>query len=690
MRLLAFSLFLILLNSITLLAQEDTLSTDESDFNVKRAIRDAKRSLRNGDVYGAADIYKTVLDFAPERTDIAYELATAYRISRDYQSAAYYYQLTDSMDEKTYPLSAYYAGLMLKMRGRCNEAIPYFETFYKRRGDFSNKYRQWAKLEIEGCELKNQLIKDSLAIDIIHLDSTINSPYTDISPLLWDDTTLIYASLPSDTVIVLEDNFSEKDYFIKFFKVDLSADTLRSKPFDQFTEEDAHVANGAFSTDKKRFYFTKCYEDFNGIPQCAIYVSKLFRGKWTYPEALPESINFASSNSTHPTIAPYSGGREILYFVSDRAEGKGSKDIWYSIIQRNGSYSEPKNAGNINTSRDEATPFYDTEQNLLFFSSNGLVGIGGYDVFQTTGDLSRWETPKNIGYPVNSSADDMYYRTNEKDRSTGYLVSNRPGIISIRSETCCDDIFRFEYKDKNALFVKGYVYEEGDPQKKKINDALVELIREDTTIQDKKALKLKQDTTENDNFYFFQIKYDKAYRVVGSKEGYLSGSNPFDTKIERSLNDTLHVDIYLKRYEKNKAYQLRNVYYDYDKWFLREASKNTLDTLYNIMLDNPGIIVEIGSHTDTRGSDSYNIRLSQKRAESCVQYLIDKGISANRLLARGYGETRLIREGCAEIEGCPEEGEGDCPCHQANRRTEFRIVGELDGELKYQDQRYKE
>lgn len=683
-------LLFILLFSTNIFSQEK--NDPEEDFNVKREIRNAKRSLSQGDIYAAADAYLKVIQFAPERTEIKYELAEAYRFSRDYENSAIWYLEVDSIDHEIYPLSTYYAGLMLKMNGRCDDAIPYFERFYKKnRGDFPYQFKSWAKTEIEGCELAKEWLKKPLSVKITHLDSTVNSYYTDISPMMWDDTTLLFASLPSDTVIVLEDRAVEKDIYIKFYSTTKKDSSYtKAQVFNKFFEEDVHTANGSFSADRKRFYFTKCYENFSGIPVCSIFESVYLRGEWMQPRALPDAINPGNSNSTHPTIALYEDGDEILYFVSDRAGGRGEKDIWYSKRKKNGEYTDPRNAGSrINSDRDEVTPFYDNETQTLYFSSNGHPSYGGFDVYSSKGEKNRWGEPENIGVPINSSTDDMYYRFNEFADGEGFFVSNRPGIISIRNETCCDDIFEFEYFNSKRIFVKGFVYEEGDPEMEKINGAKVALLSMDSLNENGKELRLNIDTTRSDKPYFFKIDFEKKYKVAGSKEGYLNGSTNFNSLgIDKS--DTLHVDIYLRRFEKNKAYRLKNVYYDYDKWFLREASEKTLDTLYNIMIDNPKIIVEIGSHTDIRGSDFYNNRLSQKRAESCVQYLIDKGIGMHRLLARGYGESRLIREGCEEIAGCPEEGEGDCPCHQANRRTEFKVVGELDGALEYTDERYGE
>ncbi|HXH18512.1 MAG TPA: OmpA family protein, partial [Chitinophagales bacterium] len=350
-------------------------------------------------------------------------------------------------------------------------------------------------------------------------------------------------------------------------------------------------------------------------------------------------------------------------------------------------YTDPKNAGpKINSDRDEATPFYDAASGTLYFSSNGLVNMGGYDIYKASGSASKWDEPVNIGYPINSSTDDMYF-TITGDGKRGYFVSNRPGIISIRSETCCDDIFSYEYIKIIHVAVMGFVYDEDDTTHTPIENARVGLALESSEgiLQN---IPIGEDTIVNRTPYFFSLNLEKDYRVTGSAEGYLSNSATFHTHgITRS--DTLWVDIYLKKLVIDKVYRLRNVYYDFDKWDLREISKKTLDTVYNLMIENPLIIVEIGSHTDTRATSQYNISLSQKRAESCVNYLIGRGIPKERLVAKGYGETRLLDD-CRKYPDCPEDNSKDCPCHQNNRRTEFKVIGELDAELIYEDKRYEE
>lgn len=162
---------------------------------------------------------------------------------------------------------------------------------------------------------------------------------------------------------------------------------------------------------------------------------------------MDDKINFPGFTNTQPTMATSKVG-EILYWVSDRPNGEGGQDIWFSTIDKNGKYSNPQSCGRkVNTAGNEATPFYDSKTGTLYFSSEGQIGMGGYDVFKTRGNQKKWETSANMGYPVNSSVDDMYFVFDDNGY-TGYLVSNRPGTISVKSETCCDDIWRVEYPKK--------------------------------------------------------------------------------------------------------------------------------------------------------------------------------------------------------------------------------------------------
>ena len=682
---------------------DSTKVEKKKPLNIKKVLRKANKRTKGGNTYDATDLMVSALKADSSNMGIAYKAGLSYYHERDYKKAEMWFAKVYAQGLKQYPMSSYWLGLMMKMNGKYEEAEKQLNTFIKNyKGESASKYKRWAKTDADGCSLALSLKHSPLPLEVIHLTDSVNSAYSDVSPLLWNDTTLLYGSLPIDTILrVSRADTSKKERFVHFYTATGNVDSFRDKHiFPLFNAPEAHSGNGAYSPDKRRFYYTECEQDRKNKIHCTIFVSKYESGEWQPGEKITTEVNVPGYTATHPNIGRDGKGNEVLYYVSDRPGGKGGMDIWYIPMKKDGSFGAAKNAGSLNTDRDEATPFYDLHTDTLYFSSQGFPGMGGYDIFRVGGTLGKWSIPANVGYAINSQTDDMYYGRND-DHKSGFFVSNRPGIISIRSETCCDDIFAYRppqspkppvvkppvvVKDTStttvatntpSIFVRGYVLEKGTEIK--LDNSLVRLSFADKTF-------LNSHTTQDGQMYFFKIDFNKDYHLEGTHKGYFPGDATFNTQGLKN-QDTLRQDIYLEKLVIGKAYRLRNVYYDYDKWFLRGESKKTLDTVYDIMTANPLIIVELGSHTDYRATDYYNIVLSQHRAESCVEYLLSRGIPLARLRAKGYGETETL-EDCHPFADCPEAGPGDCPCHQLNRRTEFKIVGELDAPLEYTDRRY--
>lgn len=674
--------------AVSVLAQEGEVTEKPAKkFKFKKTLKLADRKIKAGNIYGAAESYEEIMERKPEAVNVAYKLAVSYQAARDYKNAAKWYKHVIDQDADAQPMARYWYATMLKMTGQYMEAKVEYDAFIKTyKGESASTFKRWAKEDVEGCDLAIQAIEHTEEVNLTHLGAEVNHAYTDLAPVVWDDTTLVYATLPIDTVPIAEQK-DELKSFITLYSAVFKDDTYtQSMPFERFKFSGKHVANGAFSPDGKRFYFTVCAEEVVGNIICAIYVSTKSGDGWSEPEDLGPTINSTDYTTTHPAIGTYTDDREVLYFVSNRPGGRGGLDIWYSIYSPSGKYSSPRNCGSrINTDRDEATPFYDKATGTLYFSSAGHPNMGGYDVFKTTGKLAKWTDPENMGYPYNSPADDMYFRFNNNQQD-GYLVSNRPGVFALKSETCCDDIFSFKTFKTIRIAVEGFVMDE--ETKTPLDAAKAYLYLTNYKGLDEDIL-VNEYVQGSGKPYFFELNAETSYKLTGTKAGYLSASVAFDTKgITKS--DTLHHDIFLKKIEKGKTYSLRNIYYDYDKATLRDESKPTLDSLYSILTENPGISIELGAHTDARGSDSYNTSLSQKRAESVVKYLIAKGIATDRLKAKGYGETQPL-EDCKDVEGCSmESNSDDCPCHQKNRRTEFKIIGEKKIEINYEDERYDE
>jgi len=332
--------------------------------------------------------------------------------------------------------------------------------------------------------------------------------------------------------------------------------------------------------------------------------------------------------------------------------GHGGTDIWYSELQTDGSWGEPKNAGAaINTEGDEMFPHIATD-GTLYYSTNGLPGMGGLDIFSAKGIRNQWSEVKNMGYPINSANDDFSFVIYGQEVS-GYLSSNRKGGIGD------DDIYSFSIaKQKIILALKGVTYNKKTSEE--LPGAAVSLLTDHNQLV---AKKLSQ---ENGTF-FFELSPDTDYTILAQKEKFYADSMIITTK---GIIDTKTFEIVLRLdplLEKGKTIRIENIHYDFDKDNIRPDAAKILDELVRTLRDNPTLKIELASHTDSRGSDVYNEGLSQRRAQSAVNYLISRGIARERLVAKGYGEKRLLNR-CANGVGCSVAE------HQENRRTEFTIL----------------
>jgi len=667
----------------------NTIAQEDQDINKGKILTVANKALKSGSYYLAIDKYRKVLNVDSSNLEALSNIARAYRLSRNYRKAEKYYRTVWQMAPQDHPIALYYAALMTKMNGDYNEAAVLFQKVDEKDSLFREnnleEYVEYASVERQGCSFAKRQRSSFPFRTINHLPSHVNSPYSELSPLHLRGDTIIYASLPIDTAIVIEGDKELQDAdHIKFYYTRHSENGYTERQrLKQFDEYQRHVANGTYDSLNHRFYYTICRQDKYNDIVCKLYVSTKENGAWSEPQKLPKPVNVQGATTTHPAVGKVNK-KDVLFFASKREGSKDGKDLWYVPVKSNQEFGEPiRLSDTINTKCDEATPFYSHKTGQLYFSSNGHVGMGGYDVYKTSFDTGKWQEPENIGPPVNSSVDEMYYSFSEDDE--GYFVSNRSGSIAFKHRTCCDDIYRFTYFDAPVLATTIQTGCQRNARKRNLKGASVTLYEKK---QDGEEKVIYEDTLSNRANLNFPLQKEKQYRLHVAKDRYFNSSIEFNT-MEPISGDTLFKSVCLEKM-RMKAYRLKNIYYDFDKWSLRDTSKKRLDSLYTIMQENPDIIVEIGSHTDSRGTDYYNTQLSFKRAESCMAYLInEKSIPVNRLQAAGYGETQKL-DNCLQYDECPPDDRSDCPCHQMNRRTEFRIIGKLDGELEYTSPRYND
>ncbi|MBA3648353.1 MAG: OmpA family protein [Chitinophagales bacterium] len=643
-------------------------------LNPQKSKKEADYLFNLGSYYNAVDYYQVMLKKTPDAEYPNYQMGMSELYLRDYAQAENYFKKLVDANAVNYPLAKYYYGLALKYNGKYDLAKTAFDDFTSNLKDTRDNefapYKKRAQTESKGCDLALKLLQKPDSVKIIHLNESVNNPFSDYAPVSLGDSALLFASLKSDSAIVVDAMQKDGQYseFYEAKKVGNNFQKAVAFP-GPFNSDQQHTGNGAFSPDRKRFYFTKCDLGAGMKMKCNIYMSEYQNGVWSDPDSLDKNVNYPDANNTEPAVGRSSTG-DILYWASDRPGGSGGLDIWMSAFEnKTGKFSTAVNLGrNINTKGDEITPFFDIKTSTLYFSSNDLIGIGGFDIYKTRFTDKKWTDPVNAGVPLNSSVDDMYYVIDENQHS-GYLVSNRPGTIALKSETCCDDIWSVEYPNVIRYVVRGNVY---DAEKRQPLAGAKVFLVDDHQKQVGAAM-----ISKADSLYYFNLQPKKFYTLKSVKQGYLTGSADF-TVAERDYSDTMRIDLLMKKITSQPV-RIQNVFYDFAKATLRPESLPPLDTLVTLLKDNPGIIVEIASHTDSKGTLKYNQKLSLSRAQSVVNYLESKGVTSDRLIAKGYGPTQPVAPN--KLKNGKDNPEG----RALNRRTEFKIVGSIPGrELIYQ------
>ncbi len=675
-------IFIFLLISLGLNAMAQVDKADEK-LNWRAKLEKADRLAAAGSFYNAIDYYESVVEEQPENGDLLIKVGHICYAARNYDKAEEFYKKAFELDQDKYRIAQYYYAQMLKIHGNYEEAKQNFKEFRMNNRGNSEEDRaleRLARSDEKGCDMALAMLSNGQQgrerTLVEHMSNTVNSQYSDYSPrYLAGDSALLFGSIRVDSVPVISDPKKDtvpKGHFYTAIRKGEDWTTPR-KLGPPFNDPKMHTGNGAYSLDGKRFYLTKCEEVEGAVVRCDIYmIEKNEDGEWGEVVKLP--FNDPKANTKHPTEVPYREGQAMLVFASDREGGAGGYDLWYAMEDRNGEFGDAKRIfGRMNTYRDEITPYYDPKEDALFFSSNGLDNIGGFDIFKAERKGSRsWKTPVNMGMPLNSSYDDFYYYQEAKGKEA-LLVSNRTGSLSPKWPHCCDDIWYIK-KVKNPVFtIMGKVYAKGDSTKTPIEGASIELFNAESNA--------KIDTSVSAapiGFEFFRGTEYLNYRLEARKAGYTYGVNTTST-IGLTEDDTLYVDLYLTPIEQIGTIVLKNVYFDLDKANIREDAKPSLDSVYNILIKNPNIRIELSSHTDSRAPADYNLKLSQRRADSSKAYLVRKGISPDRIVAIGYGETRLLND-CSDGVPCTEIE------HQINRRTEFKIIGEVKGAIITYDQ----
>jgi len=600
----------------------------------------------------------------PRKTNDVRDIAHCYLMMNDLKSAQDWLSRINSLSVYTADDVKNYA-FALKSMGYYDDAVVQFRKLAEVFPEKAEKVPEW----IDECYDAQDWIKKPSSWRVKNAEN-LNSENSDFGLMPYkngyifsSDRKIPGKNYSGDEIFGWTGNPYLKLYSINYLEEDYTGSNPK---YVEVINSNFHNGPGTFDNRTGEIYYTittlkkeKLDVEINNDPtefeitpetesyvnRLEIFSAKLVDGNWK--DVKPFIFNNSDNYSVgHPAI---SNDGTILYFSSDMAGGFGQSDIWYSVRQSNGEWGKPVNAGDhINTEGKEGFPVID-EKGVLYFSSDGLPGMGGLDIFRAMGEKGNWSAPENLRFPMNSPKDDFspYFIDGGVK---GYLSSNRDGG---RGE---DDIYYFS---KELVIV-------GITKTILPNNSIVPLEDVTVIVENKTKNKTTSGLSDDEGMFAQAAKCGEQFEITGTKIGYFVQSKELDA-ICTSNNDTLFVELILDKIVENKSYVLENIYYDYNKWNIRSDASVELDKLVKILVENPEIDIELGSHTDARGTFKYNEDLSQKRAESAVAYIISKGIDADRITAKGYGEYKLRNE-CADGFDCSEDA------HQLNRRTEFTVT----------------
>jgi outer membrane protein OmpA-like peptidoglycan-associated protein len=582
-------------------------------------------------------------------------LADCYRLTNNNGEARAWYEKAVEINNSN-PINFFYLGQAYRGLGLYKKAEEAFLSFKlvcpdsldaQKYYDYCVNIQEWLDLP-PMAEVKNV--------------ETINTRYSEFSPAIYKGGIVFTSDRMKDQLDetygwtnfnYLNLHYTEPEYYKNLWSP-MKPSELMKNNFNQ----EYHDGPATFTYDSKRIYVTKTLEKDGKKDEDNITTSllKLFyadieEGKKVSFQPMP--FNSKNYSTAHPAI---SEDNKKIIFSSDMPGGFGGSDLYFSVFENEG-WTTPKNLGGvINTVGNEVFPYWSGDS-VLFFASDDHQGYGGLDIFRSTLlNDSTWSDPENLKAPINSSYDDFGIVLSE-NKTEGLFSSNRPDGKG------SDDIYAFKNlkfapKIKPPFIVNGYVKEKG---------TLIPVKQATIFIFDSNANNVLIAKTDSYGYFEAEASYDQIYIAKAMKDSFLYDCLSFRTPDDVELmNYSLPRDLLLGKIEIELVTRVE-IYYDVDKWDIREDAKPPLDSLVRFMKNNP-INAELSSHTDCRASAEYNLNLSQKRANAAVDYIVSQGINAGRIIAKGYGESRLVNH-CADGVTCSDTE------HQANRRTEFKITG---------------
>ncbi len=614
-----------------------------------------------------------------QQAKLSYTIAESYRLSNRWiESLSYYKEAIDlGIDD---PDAVFHYAYALKVNEQYDLAKAQFAKYINLKTD-NKVYNEWANREMSTLQIVDLIKEKDAELNFRNLRE-INTEGAEFSPFIYDGQ-LVFSASRKDKL------YSNGLPFLGIYSAKVNADLTSIGEAGLFSKNifdpERNEGTPAFSPDGKTVIFARSNsgkrKDLS--PDVDLYISRKVPGSgWTEPILVS-----ASDSASWDGCPAFSGDGRTIYFSSTRPGGSGGMDLYRVNMDASGRFGNPTNMGKtLNTPGDEMFPYVSSD-GKLYFASDGHPGLGKLDLFVAERRAGKISV-ENLGLPYNSSMDDFGLSIDENKNI--FFSSNRRGGVGD------DDIYFYQAPKEevvaenvdplNPKNVKGTDADLDNPEIKTVNYFLKGAVidkEEGFTVPEAKVaiyrieggfqeLETELVTDPEGTFGPIRLSEDTDYMLIVEKKDYLTKRDGFSMYgrsipqilLRKPVTDTTYTtEVALEKVFVGKTFVLENIYYDLDKADIRQDAAVELDKLVQILLDNPALKIELGSHTDVRGTDMYNLRLSQRRADSAIEYIISRGIARDRLVAQGYGETEL------KIEGAKTEEE-----HQVNRRTEFKVL----------------
>lgn len=636
-------LFFLQLFAFQIVAQELHTSSKKA----AKYYEDSKDYFRSNNLVKAAELLEKAIELDSDFIEARFALGNAYKLlTRDKPEALEKYEFhyrkcleLAPNDRKMAPIYFEIAQLDFQ-KGDYKAAKAKFTTFLSY-SMTNNGQTAIARKSIASCDYAEIGMKNPVEFKPYEVDAIINTFKLQYFPVLSaDQQMMIFTGRIGNDSKSDENMYASKKENGKWGKPE-NIQELNT----EFNEGTCTI-----SADGKVLIFTVCQGSAKRqvIGSCDLFVSYNVGGKWQEPQNMGNKVN-SPYWDTQPSLT--ADGR-TLYFISERSGGLGGYDIWRTKRGEDGSWGRAENVRGVNTRANELAPFIHVNGTSLFFSSDGYANYGGYDLFRTELKNGKWETPTNLGYPINDHRNQMGLFITTDGKSGYYSHEETRGYTITSSKIFAFDLPEAMRPTVLSNYVKGTVY---DAKTKKKLEAKIDLFN---LANDSVESSVKSDAQNGD--YLIVLNKGSEYALYVNKEGYLFKSLSFNFS-EKDGKDVI-IDIYLEQAVAGSKITLNNIFFETAKWDLQQKSKTELSRILRFMKENPSIKIEISGHTDDVGSDVANLDLSKKRAQSVVDYLTKSGIPATQLLSKGYGETTPLNPNTSDEN------------RASNRRIEFKIL----------------